>query len=257
MIRLAKLSIRFPVHAVIVWAFFAVVLSAVGLGVSHSLSPSMTVVPGASRRAPSARARPVRPVRARTDPLGGPGSPARPPGPQLVAALAARPDTRVMSAWSDGETGGALRPSPDAAMIVPSVAKTESRWSRRCSRRSSAPSRARTRSGQGAHHRPGDARPSAQGRGDLYHQRAELIAVGILFVLLLIGLRTPVAASCSPAFGAVTTLTGFGAMALLGQGDRDRPARRRARLDHRARARRRLLADDRRPLQGGAADRAA
>ena len=30
-----------------------------------------------------------------------------------------------MSAWSTGESGRALRPRPDAAMIVASVAKTE------------------------------------------------------------------------------------------------------------------------------------
>ena len=46
MIRLARLSIRRPRAALTFWAIFAVVLSLIGLGVSDSLSPSISVVPG-------------------------------------------------------------------------------------------------------------------------------------------------------------------------------------------------------------------
>ena len=46
MIRLARLSIRRPRAALTFWAIFAVVLSLLGLGVSDSLSPSISVVPG-------------------------------------------------------------------------------------------------------------------------------------------------------------------------------------------------------------------
>ena len=46
MLHLAKLSIRRPRAALTVWAVVAVVLSLVGFGVSHSLSPSIVVVPG-------------------------------------------------------------------------------------------------------------------------------------------------------------------------------------------------------------------
>ena len=75
-------------------------------------------------------------------------------------------------------------------------------------------------------HRPGHRPTSPASRRSTGRSRtrrsattrqAELIAVGVLFVLLLIGLRTPVAAFVLAGFGAVTTLTGFGAMALLGQ----------------------------------------
>ena len=48
-------------------------------------------------------------------------------------------------------------------------------------------------------------------------RRAELIALGVLFVLLLIGLRAPVAALVLTLMGAGTTLAGFGIMALLGK----------------------------------------
>ena len=46
MIRLARLSIRRPRAALAFWAIFAVVFSLLGLGVSDSLSPSISVVPG-------------------------------------------------------------------------------------------------------------------------------------------------------------------------------------------------------------------
>jgi hypothetical protein len=45
MITLAKLSIRRPKAALAIWLLVAVVLSLIGLGVSKSLSPSVTVVP--------------------------------------------------------------------------------------------------------------------------------------------------------------------------------------------------------------------
>jgi RND superfamily putative drug exporter len=44
-----------------------------------------------------------------------------------------------------------------------------------------------------------------------------LVAVGVLFVLLVVGLRAPIAALAVTAFGAVTALAGFGVMALLGK----------------------------------------
>jgi RND superfamily putative drug exporter len=44
----------------------------------------------------------------------------------------------------------------------------------------------------------------------------ELIAIGILFLLLLVGLRAPVAAAVVAATGAISMLSGFGEVALLG-----------------------------------------
>jgi hypothetical protein len=46
MISLAKLSIRRPKAAIVIWLTTAVVLTLIGLGVSSSLSPSVTVVAG-------------------------------------------------------------------------------------------------------------------------------------------------------------------------------------------------------------------
>jgi RND superfamily putative drug exporter len=47
-------------------------------------------------------------------------------------------------------------------------------------------------------------------------RRTELIAIGILFLLLLIGLRAPIAALIVAAVGALSMLSGFGEVALLG-----------------------------------------
>ncbi len=217
MLRLAKVSIRFPVHAVVLWAFLAFALAAVGLGVSHSLSPSVTVVPGSE----SSRAQQL--ARDEFGPsvlvpilLEGPKQQLDRRGPRLVAALGSRADTRVMSAWSTGETGASLRPSADAAMIVASVARTERAMvntvqpqiERLVAQQTAAPVQAHI-TGQPALDRALKDEALATTR------RAELIAIGLLFVLLLIGLRAPVAALLLTAFGAATTLSGIGAMSLL------------------------------------------
>jgi RND superfamily putative drug exporter len=217
MLRLAKVSIRFPIHAIVVWAFIAFTLAAVGLGVSRSLSPSVTVVPGSESSRAQQLARDefgssvLVPIL-----LEGPKRELDRQGPRLVAVLSARADTRVMSAWSTGETGTALRPTPNAAMIVASVARTERAMVKTVqpqiealvARQTAAPVRAHV-TGQPTLDRALKDEAIATTR------RAELIAIGVLFVLLLIGLRAPVAALLLTAFGAATTFSGMGVMTLL------------------------------------------
>ena len=219
MIRLARLSIRRPRAALTFWAIFAVVLSLIGLGVSDSLSPSIAVVPGSdSSRAQTLSESEFGPSVLVPILLEGPQAELDRQGPQLVVALGKREDTRVMSAWSTGESGRALRPRPDAAMIVASVARTEEQMVETVQ-----PQIERTVDSvlteQVTAHITGQPTLDRALKDEAISttRRAELIAVGGLFVMLLIGLRTPVAAFVLSAFGAVTTLTGFGAMALLGQ----------------------------------------
>ena len=128
MIRLARLSIRRPRAALTFWAIFAVVLALLGLGVSDSLSPSISVVPGSeSSRAQAALRVRIRPVRLGPSPVGGTvRSQLDRQGPKLVVELGKRDDTRVMSAWSPRRVGERrCGPRPDAAMIVLSVARSE------------------------------------------------------------------------------------------------------------------------------------
>ena len=195
------------------------VLSLIGLGVSDSLSPSISVVPGSeSSRAQTMSESEFGPSVLVPILLEGSKPQLDRQGPKLVVALGKRDDTRVMSAWSTGESGKALRPRPDAAMIVLSVAKTEGQMVETVQ-----PQIERTVDSvlteQVQAHITGQPTLDRALKDEAISttRQAELIAVGVLFVLLLIGLRTPVAAFVLAGFGAVTTLTGFGAMALLGQ----------------------------------------
>jgi putative drug exporter of the RND superfamily len=218
MLRLAKVSIRRPRAALAVWAVVAIALSLIGFGVSHSLSPSIVVVPGSeSSRAQKLTEGEFGPSVLVPILLEGPAAQLERQGPKLVVALDKRPDTRVMSAWSRGESGKALRPAPDAAMIVASVARSE---------RAMVDTVQEQIEGTVDDTVSGDVKASITGQPTLDRalrdesiattRQAMLIAIPILFLLLLVGLRAPVAALMLTVFGAATAFSGLGAMALLG-----------------------------------------
>jgi uncharacterized membrane protein YdfJ with MMPL/SSD domain len=126
MISLAKRSIRRPRAALGVWLLIAGVLIAIGFGVSHAMSPSITVVSGTQ----SAHARALADQQfgpAQLVPILLEGSKAELSrvGPRLVIALNNRPHTLTLSAWDAGTASAGLRPSPTAAMIVVSVDRAE------------------------------------------------------------------------------------------------------------------------------------
>jgi RND superfamily putative drug exporter len=219
MIRLARLSVQRPKQALLAWGAVAVVLSLIGLGVANSLSPSITIVPGTE----SARAQKL--ADARFGPtqlvpilLQGPREALNRQGPQLVAALAKRPRTRVLSAWDAGAASQGLRPSPNAAMIVVSVDRPEKdvvKWDqpqieRLLARTISAPVRASI-TGQPSIDRALKESVLSSTR------RSELVALAILSVLLLLALRVPLAAAAVTLVGAATVLSTYGLMAILGK----------------------------------------
>src|SRR5688572_9382485 len=126
MLRLARFSTRRPFVAFAAWFVVAAILAAIGLGVSHSLSPTIVVVPGSeTARAEQLAESNFGPSVLVPIMLEGPKAQLDTQGPALVKALAARRDTRVLSAWDIGDTGAALRPDATHAMIVASVAQTE------------------------------------------------------------------------------------------------------------------------------------
>jgi putative drug exporter of the RND superfamily len=219
MLRLARLSTRRPFVSFAVWLAVAVALAAVGLGVSSSLSPTIVVVPGSE----TARAEHL--AESNFGPgvlvpvlLEGPKAELDEQGPALVKALASRRDTRVLSAWDVGDTGERLRPDATHAMLVASVAQTEE---------------AMVDGIQQDIDRIVDAEISepvtpyitgtptidlaAKDQALDAARQAELLALPILFVVLLVVLRAPVAALVLTAFGGMTTFMSFGAMALLGK----------------------------------------
>ena len=219
MLRLARFSTRRPFVSLAVWLAVAAALAAIGLGVSSSLSPTIVVVPGSE----TARAEHL--AESNFGPsvlvpvlLEGPKAELDEQGPALVKALAARRDTRVLSAWDVGEAGESLRPDATHAMLVASVARTEEAMvggvqqeiDRIVGAKISAP-----------------VTPYVTGTPTIdlaskdqaldTARRAELLALPILFLVLLVVLRAPVAALVLTAFGGITTLMSFGAMALLGK----------------------------------------
>lgn len=217
MLHLARFAIGRPRIALAVWAVVAAVLIAIGLGVDHKTSPSITVVPGTgSSRAQTLAREHFGPSILVPILLQGPKAQLDAQGPKLVRDLSARSDARVMSAWSTGEAGTSLRPRPTAAMIVVSVARTETYMVKKGQTRIealvrrdvAAPLRASV-SGQPTLDRAL--------RSEAVHstRRAMALAIPILFLLLLLMLRSPLAAAVIAAFGATTAFAGFGAMALL------------------------------------------
>ena len=218
LISLAKLSIRHPKASLAVWLAIAVALSLIGLGVSKSLSPTITVAPGTE----SSRAQQLGNARFGSTQLvpillEGPKRQLDRQGPRLVAALARRPYTRAMSAWDAGTAAATLRPKPTAAMIVLSVDRTEKdavkyeqpQIDKIVAHQISGPVKAYI-TGQPSIDR-------AEKTASLSNlRRNEAIAVGILLLLLLIGLRAPIAALLVTAVGAISMLSGFGEVALLG-----------------------------------------
>jgi len=217
-VSLARFSIRRPTASLAAWLIIAVVLSVIGFGVASTLSPSVTVVPGTqSSRAQQLASAQFGPTQLVPILLEGPKQQLDRQGPKLVAALSRRPDTRVLSAWDAGTASTGLRPKPTAAMIVVSVDRSEKDVVRYdepqiehlVGHEISSPTKAYI-TGQPSIDRALKEAAISNLR------RTELIAIGILFLLLVIGLRAPVAALIVTAVGALSTTAGFGLVALLG-----------------------------------------
>lgn len=219
MLTLAKLSIRRPKLSLVTWLIVAAALTAVGFGVSSSLSPSITTVPGTqSSRALSLANAQFGPTQLVPILLEGPKGQLNTEGPKLVTALAKRPHTRVLSAWDTGPASSTLRPSGTQAMIVVSVDRSEKaavqydepQIERLVAQQIAAPVKAYV-TGQPSI----DRALKSAATSDL--RTTELIACGILFLLLLVGLRAPIAAAIVTGVGAISMLSGFGEVALLGK----------------------------------------
>jgi RND superfamily putative drug exporter len=219
MISLAKLSIRRPKAALCGWAVVALALITIGFGVSHAMSPSITVVAGTqSARAQHLAEQQFGPAQLVPILLEGPKAELNRVGPRLVIALNKRPHTRTLSAWDAGTAGAGLRPSPTAAMIVASVDRTEK----------NVVNHDQPQIERLVTHVVGSApiKPYITGQPSIDRalrdaaindlRRHELIAAAIVFFVLLIGLRAPVAAILVTVKAAASMLAAFGEVAILG-----------------------------------------
>jgi putative drug exporter of the RND superfamily len=217
-LTLAKFSIKRPKLALGAWLAVAAVLAVIGAGVSKTVSPSITVVKGTqSSRALALGNAEFGPTQLVPIMLEGPKALLDRQGPKLVVALTKRPHTRVLSAWDAGTASHGLRPRPTAAMIVVSVDRSEKtvvqydqpQIEQLVAHRVTGPVKAYI-TGQPSIDR-------ALKNASISNLRStELIAIGVLFLMLLIGLRAPVAAVLVTAVAAISTLAGFGEVALLG-----------------------------------------
>lgn len=219
MIRLARLAIRRPTIALVTALVVVGALSLVALGVSNSLSPSVTVVPGTeSSHAQHLADTEFGPSVLVPVLLEGPAAQLDKQGPQLVRALAKRNDTRVLSAWDAGDADAWMRPRPNAALVIASVAETEKTMvetdqkqiDRTVDRIVTAPVKASV-SGQ-----PTIDRALKDESIDAT-RRSVAIALPVLFLVLLLVLRAPLAALGITVLGAATAMSGLGLTALLGQ----------------------------------------
>jgi putative drug exporter of the RND superfamily len=217
-LSLARFSIRRPRFALATWLAASAVLTLIGFGVSNTLSPSITVVPGTqSSRATQLANATFGPSELIPIMLEGPKTQLDKQGPNLVRALSKRPHTRVLSAWDAGTASAGLRPSATAATMVVSVDRSEKNVVKYdepqieslVTRMVKAPVKSFI-TGQPSIDR-------AIKNASISNLRStELITIGILFLLLLVGLRAPVAAAIVAATGAISMTSGFGEVALLG-----------------------------------------
>jgi len=220
MLTLARLSLRRPVAALLAWIGVALALGLIGFGIESRLSPSILVVPGSeSARAEHLANAQFGPTQLTPILLQGPTATLDRQGPILVRALRARPHTRVLSAWDTGSASAELRPSSSARMIVVSIDRSETtvlrhdlpQIERLVDRQINAPVAA---------HITGQASIDAALKSAMIDQtrRAELLALPLLLLVLLLVLRAPVAALVVTALGATTVFAGMGAMTLLARG---------------------------------------
>jgi RND superfamily putative drug exporter len=208
--------LRHPRRVLAAVALPIVLLSLLGLGLDGRLSPSTLDIPGTS----SSRAEAM--LREHFGPsapfpilLQGPPEAIDRQGPALVRALRRDPRVTTLSPWDRGSVSE-LRPSPRRALIIAdfhteigeAVKDTVPGLNRLLEETVHPPVRA-TQTGFATISR------AIQEESISSSERAELIALPILLLVLLAVFRSPVAAGIPLAFGAVTVLSSRGLLAIL------------------------------------------
>ena len=192
------------------------VLGFVGLGVEDKLDPlSLTISGTGSARGEALAEDHFGDSTPFVVLLTGPAGEIDRQGPQLVRALRRSPVATVISPWDRG-TVAALRPGPRRALIIvdyhlplaTAVRHTVPALERLVGERIQPPLEA-TQSGF--------ASVSRALQEETIHatERAELIAVPLLIVVLLVVFRSVIAALIPLAFGAITVLAGRGVLVVL------------------------------------------
>ncbi|MGN6816981.1 MAG: MMPL family transporter [Solirubrobacterales bacterium] len=193
-----------------------VLLALLGLGLDGRLSPSSLNIPGTeASRATALLEAHFGPSAPFPILLQGPPEAIERQGPRLVRALRAEPGVTTLSPWDRGEVSR-LRPSPRSALIVAdfhapidtAVKHTVPELNRLLAEDVRPPLRA-TETGYATVSR------AIQQESIDSAERAELIALPILLVVLLLVFRSPVAALVPLGFGAVTVLASRGLLSVV------------------------------------------
>jgi putative drug exporter of the RND superfamily len=222
MISLAKFSIRRPKTALVGWVVVAVLLSVLGISVDHYVSPQVNASKTQSYNAQQLTDARFGPTQNLPILLKGPKAQLDKQGPKLVAALVKRGNTRVLSAWDAGTAGAGLRPKPTAALVIASVPRTEKNVIKEdlpqikqiVAQQVSPPVKSYL-SGAAV------LDQAVKDQSVQILQNAAVIAIGVLFVLLLIGLRAPLGAGLVTVVAGTVTMSTFGLIYLLGKGGMD------------------------------------
>ncbi|MEA2139766.1 MAG: putative drug exporter of the superfamily [Solirubrobacteraceae bacterium] len=212
----ARFAATHPWAVLSVWLVVVALLGTAGLGIDGRLSAGGLQVSNSE----SSRARTLIGGSfgdAATLPvlLRGPRVAVKRQGKKLVHALSKRPGVRVLSPWSASSGKSALRPSRGRALLLLTISGTRDEIARRSQAaqrlvddRTAAPVRA-TITGMPLLTSEGTRRTLSA------IHRAELIALPLLFVALLLVFQSLAAALIPAAFGAASIASSTGALWLL------------------------------------------
>ncbi len=208
---LADVSTRRSWSILLAWTVAIIVLALLGKGLEGRLAPMSLAVPGTS----SSRAEAMLTARfGNTVPIAvllrGPPAALDRQGQSLVAALRAMSQVQVLSPWDRETKVGSLRPAPGSAFVLVTYVRPASR----------AMAVVPDTEAVIAHtvHAPVHSYLTGvavvgraiQDATMADTERAELIAVPILILVLLLVFRSPVAAAVPLAMGAATVTAGHG-----------------------------------------------
>jgi RND superfamily putative drug exporter len=211
-----RFALQHPGAVLITWLVVVAALAVVGLGIDSKLAPGSLDVAGSQ----SAQARTLIGGNfgdSATVPvlLRGPRSEVKRQGKALAHDLAQRPGVRVLSPWSASSGRSALRPSSDRALLLLSVSGSRTQIEDRSeavkhfvARETSKPVQATV---------TGMPLLSSEGtRMSLSAiHKAELIALPLLFIALLLVFQSFAAAAIPAVFGAATIASATGLLALI------------------------------------------
>ncbi len=193
------------------WALAIVVLGFLGTGIAGRLSPMSLEVPGT----PSSRAEAM--LRAKfgnTIPIAillrGPPAQLDSQGRRLVAALRGIPQVQVLSPWDPASTVRSLRPEPGAAFVLVNYIRPESRAMAVVPGTEAVIARTVQRPVHSYVTGVAVIGRALQEATMSDTVRAEMIALPVLILVLLLVFRSPVAAAVPLAMGGATVMTGHG-----------------------------------------------